>query len=160
IKDVEQIPVRVAGGGHVRVEDVARVRRGSMPGQIDRYDMKRTVSLTANVVGADLGTVARQIDEALKAAAKPPHGVHVEVLGQVRPMRPMFGALAGGEVFQGLTSGLILAVAVILLLLTAYFQSIRLALVVVSTTPAVLGGVVLALLLTNTTLNIQSFMGA
>ena len=49
---------------------------------------------------------------------------------------------------------------VILLLLAAYFQSFRLALVVVLTTPAVLAGVALALFLTRTTLNIQSFMGA
>jgi multidrug efflux pump subunit AcrB len=160
IADVEQMPVKVANGGVVRVEDVARVRRGSMPGEIDRYDMKRTVSLTANIVGADLGTVARQVDEALEAAGDPPHGIIVEVRGQVKPMRQMFGALGGGGYFEGLTGGLILAVAAILLLLTAYFQSIRLALVVVSTTPAVIGGVVLALLLTRTTLNIQSFMGA
>jgi len=53
-----------------------------------------------------------------------------------------------------------MAVVVILLLLTAYFQSTRMALVVVSTAPAVLAGVVLALLFTRTTLNIQSFMGA
>jgi multidrug efflux pump subunit AcrB len=154
------VPVRVVNGTVVRVEDVARVRRGTMPGQIDRYNMKRMVSLTGNIVGADLGEVARQLDEALKAAGEPPHGVTVEVLGQVRPLRQMFGALAGGEVFGGLTGGLILAVAVIVLLLTAYFQSIRLALVVISTTPAVIAGVVLALLLTKTTLNIQSFMGA
>jgi multidrug efflux pump subunit AcrB len=160
ISDVEQMPVKVANGGVVRVEDVARVQQGSMPGQIDRYNMKRTVSVTANIVGEDLATVAREVDAALEAAGEPPHGVTVEVLGQIRPMRQMFGGLAGGKVFEGLTSGLILAVAVILLLLTAYFQSIRLALVVVSTTPAVLGGVVLALLLTGTTLNIQSFMGA
>jgi multidrug efflux pump subunit AcrB len=63
-------------------------------------------------------------------------------------------------VFEGLTGGLIMAVVVILLLLTAYFQSARLALTVVSTTPAVLAGVVLALVATRTTLNIQSFMGA
>src|SRR5262249_15430770 len=45
-------------------------------------------------------------------------------------------------------------------LLTAYFQSARLAVIVVSTTPAVVTGVVLALAATRTTLNIQSFMGA
>src|SRR5262249_9335703 len=78
IPDLEQMPVRVANGGHVRVEDVARVRRGSMPGQIDRYNMNRVVSLTANVVGEDLGTVARRVDEALKAAGDPPRGVTVE----------------------------------------------------------------------------------
>src|SRR5262249_54176779 len=180
IADVEQMPVRAANGGHVRVEDVARVRRGTMPGQIDRYNMNRTVSLTANVVGEDLGKVARQGDEALKAAGDPPPGVKVEVVGQVRPMRQMFGGLAGGarfpsgtpwsnwsdwlrfarEFFTGLTAGLLLAAVAIFLLLAAYFQSIRLALVVISTTPAVIGGVVLALLLTRTTLNIQSFIGA
>jgi multidrug efflux pump subunit AcrB len=118
------------------------------------------VSLTANVEGEDLGNVAQRVDAALKAAGDPPRGALVEVRGQVFPMRQMFGALAGGRVFEGLTGGLIMAVAVILLLLTAYFQSIRLALVTISTTPAVLAGVILALLATRTTLNIQSFMGA
>jgi multidrug efflux pump subunit AcrB len=77
----------------------------------------------------------------------------------VFPMRQMFGGLAGGRIYEGLTGGLILAVVVILLLLTAYFQSVRLSLVVVSTAPAVLAGVVLALMATRTTLNLQSFMG-
>jgi multidrug efflux pump subunit AcrB len=196
IRDVEQVPIKSVKGDTVRVEDVAQVRPGSMPGEIDRFNMKRTVSLTANIVGEDLGHVARRIDQTLKAVNRslwdpyqdpegkqgwknqfgdpknpeivyqeerpdtPPHGVFVEVRGQVVPMRQMFGALGGGRVFEGLTGGLILAVAVILLLLTAYFQSVRLALVVVSTAPAVIAGVVLALLLTRTTLNIQSFMGA
>ena len=53
-----------------------------------------------------------------------------------------------------------MSIVVILLLLTANFQSVRLALVVVSTTPAVVAGVVLMLWLTGTTLNLQSFMGA
>jgi multidrug efflux pump subunit AcrB len=52
------------------------------------------------------------------------------------------------------------AVVVIFLLLAANFQSLRLALVVVSTVPAVLAGVVVILALTGTTLNVQSFMGA
>src|SRR5207245_2393299 len=56
--------------------------------------------------------------------------------------------------------GLALAVSVIFLLLTAYFQSLRLALIVVLTAPAVMAGVALALAVTRTTLNIQSFMGA
>ncbi len=160
IRDVEQMPIKTARGTTVRVEDVARVRRGTMPGEIDRYNMKRVVSLTANVVGEDLGRVAQQIEAAIAAAGEPPKGVTVEVRGQVVPLRQMFGALAGGKVFEGLTGGLILAVVVIGLLLTAYFQSLRLALVVVSTAPAVIAGVVLALVLTHTTLNLQSFMGA
>ena len=75
-------------------------------------------------------------------------------------MQQMFGALAGGKIYEGLTAGLGLTVLVILLLLAAYFQSFRLAFVVVLTTPAVLAGVALSLFVTRTTLNIQSFMGA
>jgi multidrug efflux pump subunit AcrB len=195
ISQVEQVPVKASDGGDILVQDVAQVRAGTMPGQVDRYNMRRMVSLTANVEGEDLGNVAKRIDKALQTVNKSlwapyqgpngeqgwkneitgrtgdiryqkdrpserPRGLISEVRGQVFPMRQMFGALAGGQVFEGLTGGLIMAVAVILLLLTAYFQSARLALVVVSTTPAVLAGVVLALLATRTTLNIQSFMGA
>ena len=53
-----------------------------------------------------------------------------------------------------------MAVVAIFLLLAAYFQSLRLALVAVLTAPAVIAGVAVALLLTGTTLNLQSFMGA
>ena len=56
--------------------------------------------------------------------------------------------------------GLLLAVLVIFLLLAANFQSMRLALAIVLTIPAVLCGVLLMLRLTGTTLNVQSFMGA
>src|SRR5581483_11883511 len=55
---------------------------------------------------------------------------------------------------------LLLAIVAILLLLAANFQSVRLAIVVVATAPAVIAGVVIALRATGTTLNIQSFMGA
>jgi multidrug efflux pump subunit AcrB len=64
------------------------------------------------------------------------------------------------QMFQGLAIGLGLTVVVILLVLTAYFQSLRLTLVALATVPAVIGGVAAALLITGTTLNIQSFMGA
>jgi hypothetical protein len=80
-----------------------------------------------------------------------PRGVQVEVRGQVPPMNQMF---------QGLGIGLVLAIVMVALLLTAYFQSVRLALVASATAPAVVAGVVLALYLTNTTLNIESFMGS
>jgi multidrug efflux pump subunit AcrB len=60
----------------------------------------------------------------------------------------------------GLGLGLVLATVVILLLLAANFQSLRLSLAVLSTVPAALAGIVLALLITRTTLNVQSFMGA
>jgi multidrug efflux pump subunit AcrB len=59
-----------------------------------------------------------------------------------------------------LRSGLLLSILVIFLLLAANFQSFRLALAVIAPVPAVICGVLLMLLLTGTTLNVQSFMGA
>lgn len=150
--DIEQLRVRTdAEGQPIRVRDVATVKRGTMPGEFDRYNMRRVVSLTANVEGDDLGRVADRVEAAVKAAGEPPRGATVEVRGQTVPMR---------EMFRGLGIGLAVAVVVILLLLTAYFQSLRLAIIVLFTAPAVLIGVALALALTGTTLNIQSFMGA
>jgi multidrug efflux pump subunit AcrB len=75
----------------------------------------------------------------------------VAVRGQIAPMR---------ELFDGLTAGLGIAVLVIFLMLAANFQSFRLSLAVILTVPAVIAGVVIALFVTRTTLNIQSFMGA
>src|SRR5207249_494389 len=112
ISQLEQIPVKAGDSTQILVQDVAQVRPGTMPGQVDRYNMKRMVSLTANIEGEDLGNVAKHVDQALKAAGEPPRGVLVDVRGQVFPMRQMFGALAGGRVFEGLTGGLILAVLV------------------------------------------------
>jgi multidrug efflux pump subunit AcrB len=149
--DVETVPVKPNSSRPLLVRDVAEVKEGTMPGEIDRYNMRRVVGMTANIEGEDLGRVAGRISAALGAAGTLPAGVQVDVRGQVTPMR---------EMFQGLAVGLAVAVVVIFLLLTAYFQSVRLSLSAVAAVPAVLCGVVLTLLLTGTTLNIQSFMGA
>jgi multidrug efflux pump subunit AcrB len=136
---------------NLMIRDVARVGTGTMPGEIDRTSSQRYVSITANVEGEDLGRAARQIEQAIAAAGDPPRGTRVLTRGQVAPMNEMFRALA---------VGLVLAVVVILVLLTAYFESPRLALASVSSVPGVLCGVVLLLLVTGTTLNIESFMGS
>ena len=122
-----------------------------MPGEVDRYNMRRYLSLTANVEGEDLGRVIDRLDTAIKRAGQPPRGVEVDLRGQVQPMR---------EMFLSLEIGLAVAVVVILIMLTAYFQAPRLAITAVASVPAVLCGVVLALWITRTTLNIESFMGA
>jgi multidrug efflux pump subunit AcrB len=149
--DLETVPVNRPGQRQILVRDVAQVSPGSMPGQYDRYNMKREVGLTANVVGEDLGRVASRVGKALAAAGDPPKGATVEVRGQIVPMQQMLA---------GLGIGLLLAVAVIFLLLTANFQSLRLALITVASAPAAVTGVVLALYFTRTSLSIQSFIGA
>jgi multidrug efflux pump subunit AcrB len=151
VADIEMIPVKRNAAGQVLLRDVAAVSPGTMSGEIDRYNMQRQVSMTANIAGTDLGSVARQVSAAVQRCGDPPPGVKVETRGQIPPMHDMLG---------GLALGLGLAVVVIFLLLSANFQSLRLPLVVVSTAPAVLAGVVLVLYFSGTTLNIQSFIGA
>ena len=151
IADLQMIPVKRNATGQVLVRDVATVSTGTMPGEIDRYNMKRQVTMAANIAGTDLGSMSQQVTEALRRVGEPPRGVKVEVRGQIPPMRDMLG---------GLEIGLAMAILVIFLLLSANFQSLRLSLVTVSTAPAVIAGVVVMLYLTHTTLNIQSFIGA
>ncbi|MFT3878124.1 MAG: efflux RND transporter permease subunit [Gemmatales bacterium] len=150
-QEIETIPVQNSQREQVMVRDVADVKEGTMPGELDRFNMRRLVSITANIEGNDLGRVDRQLQRMLAEAGAPPTGVTVEIRGQVTPLN---------EIFQGLSFGLIVAVVAILFLLTAYFQSWRLALVALSAVPAVLVGVLLCLLITGSTLNLQSFMGA
>src|SRR5207244_6967104 len=132
----------------VSLRDVAVVSEGTVLGEYDRYNMQRMLTLGANVSGEDLGRAADRVEDALRRAGAPPAGVNVAVRGQVTPMRELFG---------GLQTGLLVAVAAIFLLLAANFQSFRLSLAVVLTIPAVIAGVVVALRVTGTTVNIQSF---
>ena len=112
---------------------------------------QRYLTLTANVEGEDMGRASRQVAEAIDSAGEPPRGVRVEPMGQLPPMNEMFKALG---------IGLAVAVFVIFVLLTAYFQSPRLALISVGAVPGVLAGIAIILYFTNTSLNIESFMGS
>jgi multidrug efflux pump subunit AcrB len=151
-QQVETIPIRrTASNQNLMVRDVAKVGKGSTHGEYDRSTMQRYLSLTANVEGEDLGRAARKIVKAIEAAGERPRGVDVRLAGQIAPMREMFKSLA---------IGLAIAVVAILILLTAYFESPRLALTAVSAVPGVLSGVVLMLYVTGTTLNIESLMGS
>jgi len=151
IGDLENVPVMMDGAQRPLVADVAEVAYGSMPGEYDRYNQQRMVTIVANPGREDLGRAAAQVESAIAAVGAPPRGVTVAIRGQIAAMRQTFSSLA---------AGIALAIVAIFLLLAANFQSVRLALAVISTTPAVAAGSVLALLLTGTTLNLQSFMGA
>jgi multidrug efflux pump subunit AcrB len=151
LEQAKNLPVNNRDGQGVLLRNVAQVSEGTAVGQYQRYNMQRTVTVTANVAGADLGSVARRVTDAVKGLGAPPTGVSVVVRGQIVPLQQMM---------DGLRTGLVLAVVVIFLLLAANFQSLKLSLIVVATTPAVIAGVVAMLWLTGTTLNIQSFMGA
>jgi multidrug efflux pump subunit AcrB len=151
LEEARNLPVSYREGNAILLRSIASVKEGTTVGQYERYNMQRIATVTANIAHADLGTVARQVNEAMKELGAPPPKVNLAVRGQVVPMQQMI---------EGLRTGLLLAIGVIFLLLMANFESIALALSVISTIPAVIAGVALSLWITHTTLNIQSFMGA
>src|SRR4029079_7454793 len=75
-------------------------------------------------------------------------------VGPLAPPPPMI------EMFKALGVGLGVAVFVIFVLLTAYFQSPRMALISIGAVPGVIAGIAAILYFTNTSLNIESFMGS
>ncbi len=150
LDDLRNLPI-AAGENSVLLRNVASLTPGTVIGQYERYNMARVVSVTANLYHTDLGSAARSIEKALVELGPPPPKTSVALRGQIVPLNELLG---------GFRSGLVIAVIVIFLLLAANFQSLRLALAVVSTVPAVLAGVVLLLWITRTTLNIQSAIGA
>jgi multidrug efflux pump subunit AcrB len=151
IEDVQAVPVNTTNGARALAADVAEITYGTAVGEYDRYNQQRMITITANIAGQDLGSVTSEVNAAIARAGEAPRGLSVSVRGQVPPMQ---------QTLSGLQTGLLLAIVVIFLLLTASFQSMRLALVILSTIPAVITGVAVSLWITRTTLNVQSFMGA
>ncbi len=151
-EDVETLPVESVNPlVNLLIRDVARVKKGLRPGEIDRDMSQRYLTVIANVEGEDMGRASGQVAKALAASGDPPRGVRVETMGQLPPMR---------EMFLSLGIGLAVAVFVIFVLLTAYFQSPRMALISVGAVPGVIAGIATILYVTNTSLNIESFMGS
>jgi multidrug efflux pump subunit AcrB len=151
VKDLGELPVMLSSRADTELTNIAELKPGTMPGMIERNNGQRVISLTANLHGVTLGQAEPALNAALARAGTPPRGITVRYRGQIPPLE---------QTISGLRVGLLLAIAAIFLLLSATFQSMRLALAVILTVPAVLCGVLLTLYLTATTLNIQSFMGA
>jgi multidrug efflux pump subunit AcrB len=149
--DLANLPVMQDGSAGALLRDVATVRMGTTPGEIDHYNSQRTISVNANVFGGDLGRAAKDVERIIRSIRDLPKGMKIALHGQAEQMRTSLASLE---------EGLGLAAVVVLLLLTANFQSVRAAAVVLLTTPAVLAGVVVSLAVTRTTLNVQSLMGA
>ncbi|HEV2276992.1 MAG TPA: efflux RND transporter permease subunit [Acidobacteriaceae bacterium] len=145
------LPLMKEGQSQPQLDQVAKIQYGAMPELIERFSGQRVVSVTANLHGITLGDAQTRIQKLLKNLPAPPKGSTVTVRGEMPALQ---------ETVSGLRVGLLLAIVTIFLLLMANFQSVRLPLAVLSTIPGVLTGVVLMLLVTRTTLNIQSFMGA
>ncbi len=150
MEDISTIPLGMAPSGRPILSDVATIYTTTAPGEYDREGPNRLVSVRANLSSMDLGTAQAAVRKAIDRAGVPPHGVVVNLRGQVKLLT---------DTLASLQSGLLLAIVVIFLLLGANFQSFRVALTVLSSVPAVIAGSLLLLLAVGSNLNLQSYMG-
>ncbi|NGY38745.1 efflux RND transporter permease subunit [Flavobacterium sp. XN-5] len=132
------------------LEDVATVRRVSTPAQVNRQGANRYVTIIANLHEKDLGTASAAVKEAIKDVGEPPRGVKVWTEGTIQLL---------DETLSNLLAGLGVAIIAIFLMLAAYYQSYKVPLIILSVVPAVIAGSLLILFITQSTLNLQSYMG-
>ncbi|WP_316841553.1 efflux RND transporter permease subunit [Pedobacter gandavensis] len=132
------------------LEDVATLEMVKLPAQVNRQGPNRYVTVLANMHDADLGAASKAVEDVLKKVGEAPRGVIVSSEG----LMPLLE-----ETLSGLQTGLAVAIVVIFLMLTAYYQSFALSGLILAVVPAVIGGSLLMLLASGSTLNLQSYMG-
>ena len=148
-QELRSLPLK-QGSMHPVLEDVASIRTSTAPAQVNRKGPNRYVTVVANVYGKDLGAASSAVEEAIARAGEPPRGTQVWTEGMLELL---------DQTLQSLLSGLGVAIIVIFLMLAAYYQSFKVPLIILSVLPAVIAGSLLAVYLTGSTLNLQSYMG-
>lgn len=136
-------------GTPVLLRELVEVNRQTGPEVIDHYNLQRTMDVLTNVAGNDLGRIAGRIEAALDKV-KLPEDVTLLMKGEVDGMR---AALKG---FAGV---LPLAMVLIYLVMVGLFRSYLDPLVIMFAVPLGFIGVIGMLLITNTSVNVQSLIG-
>jgi len=149
VDDMGQIPVMQNMSRPV-LNDVATIDTDTTYGEIDNLGAMPVLSVTANLQNKDLGTATKDVQAAIASLGQLPRGLTIETIGL---------SLVLTDTLNSLQSGLMVAIVVIFLMLAANFQSFKVSFVVLSTVPAVLLGSLTLLMITGSTLNLQSYMG-
>src|SRR5712692_3044517 len=142
-----------SGDGHrvpVLLKDVVMMERRTGPETIDHYDLQRTADVMFGVAGNDLGAVARAVEEKLKGVTLP-KDVTLTLKGELDSMR---------ATMRGFAVTLPLAAVLVYLVMVGLFRSYRDPLVILVAVPLGFIGVVWMLLLTNTSVNLESLIGS
>jgi multidrug efflux pump subunit AcrB len=130
----------------------ASIRRDTAPTIISHYNVQPVFDILANVEGADLNSVAQRVEALVESSkAKLPHGMFLDLRGQMISMR---------TAYTGLFSGILLALVLVYLLLVVNFQSWTDPLIILMAIPGALCGIIWSLFLTQTTFTVPALMGA
>lgn len=130
--------------------DVATITAVKTLGESYNLGTMGYTTVTANVHQTDLGRAQKDVQAAIDSLGELPKGVTVQVAG----MAPVLD-----NTMKSLSGGLLIAIVVIFLMLTANFQSFKVSLTILTTVPFVIFGSLLLLKLTGSTINMQSYMG-
>ena len=130
--------------------DVATVTPTKVMGESYNLGTMGYTPVTANIHQSDLGRAQKDVQAAIAFLGELPKGVNVQVSGMVPVL---------DETMNSLAAGLLIAIVVIFLMLTANFQSFKVSFVILTTVPFVILGSLLLLKITGSTLNLQSYMG-
>lgn len=144
-----ELPVPAADGRRVRLGNVADLRAASGPTVIDRKNQQRLKTVYVNIAGRDLGSVAADVQAALDDIARPAN-YDLILSGEYEEQV---------ETFNELGFNVLLALLLVYMVMACLYESLRDPLIVMTTVPMALIGVVAALLVTGTTLNAQSLVG-
>jgi multidrug efflux pump subunit AcrB len=134
-----------------RLADVASVQPGTSFESINHYTVQRVIDIAANVDGRDLGGVAHDLQGVIDNLMKgQPITTHIDIRGQNDVMQTSF---------RNLGLGLILAIILVYALLVVLFQSWLDPFIIMMALPGALIGIIWMLVLTGTTINVESLMG-
>jgi multidrug efflux pump subunit AcrB len=151
--DLWTLPVSAAGqnGQGQLLMNLAKLGRGETPLVMSQLNIRPVFDVHADVQGRDLASAADAIDKVI-AADRPDasKAITVQLSGQVETMR---------KSYEGLFSGMALAVVLVYLFLVINFQSWLDPLIVLMAVPFALGGVMWMLYLTGTPLSVPALMG-
>lgn len=148
-QDIGEIPL-LKNTSRPVLSDVATITPSYTHGENDNLGAMPYISVTANIDHTDLGTASKDVQKTITALGELPRGLFIEPIGLTKVLTETMSSLQGG---------LLVAVVVIFLMLSANFQSFRISLVILTTVPAVVLGSLLLLIITGSTLNLQSYMG-
>ncbi|MHC1765311.1 MAG: efflux RND transporter permease subunit [Verrucomicrobiia bacterium] len=149
IDQVLDLTLRTPAGELVALRNVVERRPGRAPTEIQRRDQQRLVTVNANIAGRSMGEVARDINAALDAIPRPANYLF-QLAGTYEEQE---------AAFRDFTLALVLALLLVFMVLACQYESLRDPLIVMVATPTAAIGVILTLLATGTTINLQSGIG-
>ena len=147
---VRALQVRSSSGALLRLDQVADIEYEKGQTEIARDGLRQTVAVSGRLEGKDLGTAIAEIKNLLPKEVKLPPGMTIEYGGLYQEQQSSF---------RELVISLVLAIVLVFLTLLVEFRSFAHPIAIVTGAVLALSGVLLALFITNKTLNVVSLMG-